>query len=142
MDNELGLTLVKNFEGCRLKAYLDAVGIWTIAWGRTTNVRKGDTCTQAQADEWLANEFKHFETRVRALVGDRPTTANQLGALTSFAYNCGIGALASSTLLKKHRGGYYAAAKLEFAKWTKGGGKTLPGLVKRRAAEAELYASR
>jgi lysozyme len=134
--------IVKRFEGCKLKAYKCPAGIWTIAYGRTTNVKPGDTCTQRQADDWLEAEFDEFELRVQSLIGKAPTTDNQLIALVSFAYNVGIGALAGSTLLKKHRGGYHAAAKLEFAKWTKGGGKVLPGLVKRRAAEAELYASR
>jgi len=68
-------------------------------------------------------------------------TQGQFDALVSFAFNLGIGALAKSTLLKKHLVGDYAGAAREFAKWKFGGGKVLAGLVKRRAAEARLYRS-
>lgn len=75
------------------------------------------------------------------LLGKAKVSANQLGALVSFAYNLGIGALAKSTLLKKHLAGDYTGAAREFPKWKFGGGRVLPGLVKRRAAEVALYLS-
>lgn len=114
-------------------------GVPTIGYGRTTGVRLGQKITQAQADAWLVQEYDTFEAQVRALV-KVPLTANQLGALTSFAYNLGVGALRSSTLLKKLNAGDYQGAGAEFAKWVKAGGKTLTGLVRRRAAEAALFA--
>lgn len=86
-------------------------------------------------------EYDAFETAVLKLLGNAKVSSNQLGALVSFAYNLGSGALAKSTLLKKHLAADYAGAAKEFARWTKGGGKVLPGLVKRRAAEATLYLS-
>ncbi|MDH2135118.1 lysozyme [Sphingobium yanoikuyae] len=112
-----------------------------MGWGRTTKVKAGDACTQKQADAWLIEEYDAFETAVLKLLGKAKTTANQLGALVSFAYNLGIGALAKSTLLTKHLVGDYAGAAREFAKWKFGGGRVLPGLIKRRAAEAALYLS-
>ncbi len=68
-------------------------------------------------------------------------TQAQFDAMVGFAFNCGEAALKSSTLLKKHLAGDHAGAAKEFARWNKGGGKVLPGLVKRRAAEAALYMS-
>jgi lysozyme len=133
-----GLGLIKQFEGCRLTAYLCPAGVWTIGWGRTTNVKRGDTCTQAQADAWLVAEYDAFERRVRALV-KVPLTTNQLGALVSFAYNVGTGALASSTLLRLLNAGQYEAAAQQFARWNKAGGRVLSGLTRRRKAEAELF---
>jgi lysozyme len=75
------------------------------------------------------------------LLGKAKVSANQLGALVSFAYNIGSGALAKSTLLKKHLAADYAGVACEFPKWKFGGGQVLPGLIKRRAAEAALYLS-
>ncbi|MEV5030969.1 lysozyme [Sphingobium sp. LMC3-1-1.1] len=133
-----GLDLIKQFEGCKLTAYQCPAKVWTIGYGRTTNVKKGDTCTQAQADAWLVEEYDAFEKKVRALV-KVPVSDNQLGALVSFAYNVGVGNLASSTLLKKLNAGDYASAAGQFPKWNKAGGVILAGLVRRRAAEALLF---
>lgn len=133
-----GLSIIRQFEGCKLKAYLCPAGVWTIGWGRTTNVKRGDICSQEQADKWLVQEYDAFEKKVRALV-KVPVTANQLGALVSFAYNIGTGALGSSTLLKKLNAGDYVGAAGQFARWNKAGGRVLAGLTKRRAAEAALF---
>ncbi len=134
-----GLPIIRTFEGCRLKAYRCPANIPTIGWGRTTNVRMGDTCTQVQADQWLEDEYDAFETGVRKLIGKSKVTDHQLGALVSFAYNVGLSALKSSTLLRKHLLGDYAGAAAEFARWNKAAGNVLAGLTKRRAAEARLY---
>ena len=133
-----GLSIIRQFEGCKLKAYICPAGVWTIGWGRTTNVKLGDICSQEQADKWLVQEYDAFEKKVRALV-KVPVTANQLGALVSFAYNIGTGALGSSTLLKKLNAGDYVGAAGQFARWDKAGGRILAGLTKRRAAEAALF---
>lgn len=130
--------LIKNFEGCRLKAYKCPAGIWTIGYGRTTNVREGDTCTQEQADKWFDEEYSRYEKQVKNLV-KVPVNENQLGALTSFSYNCGVGALKTSTLLKKLNNKDYKGASEEFLKWTRAGNKVLAGLTKRRNAEKALF---
>lgn len=139
-SSRAGLSLIKQFEGCRLTAYLCPAGVWTIGWGRTTNVKRGDTCTQAQADAWLVQEYDAFEKKVGGLVRV-PVTANQLGALVAFAYNVGVGALGASTLLRLLNAGHADQAAAQFGRWNKAGGKVLAGLTKRRAAEAALFSS-
>lgn len=130
--------LIKSFEGCRLKAYKCPAGVWTIGYGRTTNVKEGDTCTQEQADIWFEEEYRRFKNNVKKLV-KVSINANQLGALTSFAYNCGIGALQESTLLRKLNRGDFSGASNEFLRWNKAGGKELAGLTKRRKAEQKMF---
>jgi lysozyme len=135
--------LVRHFEGCKLAAYPDpgtGGSPWTIGWGATgAGIRKGVVWTQAQADARLATDFAKKAADVSAIIGSAPTTANQFDALCSFAYNCGLGDLRSSTLLKKHLAGHFTEAAAEFGKWNKAAGHVLPGLTKRRAAEAALY---
>lgn len=139
------LDLIKQFEGCRLSAYPDPGSggdPWTIGWGSTgAGIAKGATWTQAQADMRLAQDVTKFAAGVDAALGGAPVTAKQKGALVSFAYNVGIGAMQSSTLLKKHKAGDYAGARGEFAKWNKAAGKVMAGLTRRRAAEAAVYGS-
>jgi lysozyme len=137
-SSRAGLGLVKTSEGCKLTAYLCPAGIPTIGYGRTRGVKLGQSCTQAQADAWVEQEYDEFEAGVRKLV-KVPLTANQLGALTSFAYNLGLGNLASSTLLRLLNQGDYAGAAAQFARWNKAAGRVLAGLTKRRAAEAALF---
>ena len=136
------LSLIKRFEGCRLTAYPDPGSggdPWTIGWGSTgEGIRKGVSWTQAQADARLAQDVAKFAKGVDHLVTS-PTQPHQRGALISFAYNVGLGALKGSTLLRKHNAGDYAGAAAEFARWDKAAGKTLAGLTKRRAAEAAVY---
>lgn len=132
--------LIKSFEGLRLKAYLCPAGVPTIGYGSTgRDIKLGMVWTIVQADGRLRADVASFSLGVRALLGKIVTSQGELDALVSFAYNCGLGALKGSTLLKKHLKGDKAGAKLEFGKWVKGGGKVLPGLVRRRAAEAALY---
>lgn len=144
------LDLIKRFEGCavklpdgRVKAYPDPGtngDPWTIGWGSTgADIHPGTVWTQAQCDERLAQDAQRFANAVQAMLGNAPTTRGQFDALTSFAYNLGPANLAKSTLLKKHLAGDYAGARDEFSKWNKAGGKVMPGLTKRRAAEAAMY---
>lgn len=133
-----GLALIKKYEGCKLTAYKCPAGVWTIGYGRTTNVKEGDTCSQAQADAWLIEEYDRFESQVRKLVSVLLNEA-QLGALVSFTYNVGVGAFKSSTLLKMLNAGDYVGASLQFARWNKAGGKVLKGLTNRRLAETALF---
>jgi lysozyme len=133
--------LIADFEGCRLTAYLCPAGVPTIGYGATgPDVRLGLTWTLAQANARFVVDLARFGGSVDRLLEAAPTTQGQFDALVSFAYNLGIGALGKSTLLKDHKAGLYAAAKGQFALWNRSGGTVLPGLVKRRAAEAALYA--
>lgn len=137
-----GLGLIRQFEGCRLSAYLCPAKVPTIGWGFTTwngkKVQLGQKITQAEADAALIKEYDDYEAKVRALV-KVPVSANQLGALVSFTFNVGVGALRSSTLLKMLNAGNYAGTAQQFARWDKAGGRVLTGLTKRRAAEAALF---
>lgn len=135
--------LVKQFEGCVLKAYPDPGSggdPWTIGYGHTgAEVKRGVTWTQAQADAALGADLAHFDAGVTALIGTAPTTQGQFNALVDFAFNVGLGNLKSSTLLKLHNAGDHAGAAGQFARWNKASGKVLNGLVKRRTAEARIY---
>lgn len=137
------LTLIKQFEGCKLTAYPDPGSggdPWTIGWGATgPGIRKGVTWTQAQADARLVEDVAKFADGVRKLVGTARTNDNQLGAMISLAYNIGLGNFGKSTLLKMHRAGDYAGAAKQFAVWNKAAGRVMDGLTRRRAAEAAVY---
>lgn len=138
-----GINLIKGFEGLRLKAYDDGVGVWTIGYGTIrylngVRVKKGDTCTDAQAEQYLRNDLVTFENAINRLV-KVSLTQNQFDALASFTYNLGEANLSSSTLLKKLNSKDYKGAAAEFLKWNKAGGKVLGGLIKRRQAEMKLF---
>lgn len=138
--------LVKKFEGCELKAYQCPAGIWTIGFGSTRYedglaIRKGDTITQAKAELLLEVTLIRFIKEVEKMVKSN-INQNQKDALTDFAYNCGIGNLNSSTLLKKvNANPNDVTIKDEFLKWNKAKGVVLNGLTKRRQAEVNLYFS-
>jgi GH24 family phage-related lysozyme (muramidase) len=140
-----GIALIKGFESCDLHAYPDpgtGGDPWTIGWGTTRYangkpVRPGDTVTQAEADALLNNDLVRFERQVTRAIGNAPTSQNQFDALVSFDYN--TGELLSSTLLRLHNAGDYAGAAREFGRWVHSDGKVLPGLIHRRAEEANLY---
>lgn len=133
-----GIKLIKQFEGCHLTAYKCPGGKWTIGYGHTARVKQGQKITQAQADKFLKADLKTFENAVNSCVKVN-ITQNQFDALVSFAYNCGAGALKTSTLLKKLNKKDYSGAAKEFPKWNKSNGKVLNGLVKRRVAEMDLF---
>lgn len=138
-----GINLIKEFEGVRLKAYRCPADVWTIGVGHTSAagppvVKAGMEITNAQAMKILANDLVKFEDGVDSAV-KVPLKQNQFDALVSFAFNVGLGALAKSTLLRKLNAGQYDAVPAELMKWTKAGGKELPGLVRRRRAEAALW---
>lgn len=137
--NEAGLNLIKSFEGLKLKAYKCPAGIWTIGYGSTgKDVVEGLQWTQAQAEERLKADIAKFEEGVsKALL--LPATSNQFSAMVCFAYNVGLGNFRSSTLLRCFNKHNADGAALEFMKWTKAGGVELPGLVRRRKAESDLF---
>lgn len=138
-----GVELIKSAEGCRLTAYQCPAGIWTIGWGHTgPDVRPGMTITQGQADALLAADIRRFADGVRSACRV-PPTALQLAAMVSLSYNIGLRAFRESTALRFHNVKEYDSAAKAFGLWSKarvdGRLVELPGLVKRRAAEAALY---
>ena len=134
-----GIKLIQGFEGLRLKAYQDSVGVWTIGYGHTgSDVTPGLVINQAQADALLARDLERFETGVTRLV-QVPLNQNQFDALVSFSYNLGLGSLQGSTLLRLLNADDYAGAAAQFPRWNKAGGKELPGLTRRRAAEQAMF---
>lgn len=136
---EKGLKMLKAFEGCRLKAYKDAVGVWTIGYGHTQGVHEGMTITQEEADKMLKADVVVFESQVNCMV-TRKLTPYQLDALTSLCYNIGRRNLGNSTLLKRiNANATEAVIRKEWMRWVYAGGKVLPGLVARREAEANHY---
>jgi lysozyme len=135
--NDAGRKIVMDNEGCRLVAYKCPAGIWTIGYGHTGDVKQGDKITQHQAETILEYDLERFEVAVGKLCPN--ANGNQFSALVSFSFNVGIEALKKSTLLRKFLAGAPLSAADEFGKWVNGGGKRLPGLVKRRAAEKALF---
>ena len=138
-----GIDLICNFEGKRLVAYDDGVGVWTIGFGTTIypngiKVKKGDVCTEAQAKAYMAHDLKKFELAVNNAV-TVPLNQNQFDALVSLAYNIGTNAFKNSTLVKKLNAGEYRGAANQFDMWVNAGGKRMQGLVNRRAKEKVLF---
>lgn len=135
--NAKGLNLVKEFEGCMLTAYVDAVGIWTIGYGNTSHAKKGLTITQTQAEAWLKEDLKTAEKAVEKWQAHYSFNENEASALISFTFNCGAGSL--NNLVKNG-----SRTKAEIARYitlyNKGiNGKVLAGLTRRRKAEKELF---
>lgn len=137
ISNE-GLDLIRAHEGCRFSAYQDSVGVWTIGYGHTRGVKEGDTCTQAQADEWLKLDVLVAEQCVMQAV-TVPLTQGEFDALVSFTFNLGCRALKNSTLLKMLNDSNYDGAAAEFSKWNHAGGVVLAGLTARREAERQRF---
>jgi lysozyme len=135
---EILLQKLMEMEGLRLEAYEDAAGVPTIGYGHTKNVRMGDKISEYWAKEMLREDIEEAEWQVKELGVAK--TEGQLDALVSFVFNLGIGRLNTSTLLKVIRnGGSMQQIKKEFKRWVYGGGKQLPGLVKRREWEAKRF---
>ncbi|MEG1856302.1 MAG: lysozyme, partial [Acinetobacter sp.] len=138
-----GVDLICSFEGKRLFAYDDGVGVWTIGFGTTVypngiRVKKGDTCTEAQAKAYMQNDLKKFEQAVNGAV-NIPLNQNQYDALVSLTYNIGAAAFSKSTLVKKLNAGDIQGAADQFDVWINAGGKRMQGLVNRRAKEKALF---
>lgn len=134
-----GLALIKEFEGLRLKAYRCPAGVATIGYGWTKGVRMGDVWTVQKAEEMLVEGVKPYAATVAKAIGKTPTTQNEFDSMVSFCYNVGEGAFRKSSVLRYHVRGQKKFAAEAFMKWVKGGGRTLPGLVRRRRSERALY---
>ena len=136
-----GLSLIKKFEGCKLVAYKCSAGVWTIGYGHTTGVKKGDVCTQEEAEKLLRGDIFKFEEYVQDSV-KVDLDQSQFDALVAWTFNLGPGNLRSSTMLKKLNNGEYESVPFEMRRWNKAGGKTLDGLIRRRQAESLLFESK
>lgn len=138
--SDAGREFIKEHEGCKLTAYQDSVGVWTIGVGHTLGVFEGQTIDQAEADRLLAADLVSAE---KCINNSFPfgLTQNQFDALTSFVFNLGCAALRNSTLLRKLTEGDDVGASEEFLKWNHAGGRVVAGLTTRRADEKELFLS-
>lgn len=134
-----GLALTEQFEGCRLSAYQDQVGVWTIGYGHTgPGVGPGLTITQDQANALLLSDIAAAASYVNQTV-TVPIQQNQFDALVDFAFNLGRAALGNSTLLRLVNAGNFAGAEAQFPLWDHAGGQVVAGLLRRRQAEAAMF---
>lgn len=141
--SEEGIALICGFEGLRLSAYNDGVGVWSIGFGTTRYpdgrmVKRGDFCTLPQAKAYMAHDLEKFAFVVKNVVMVR-LTQQQFDALVSLTYNIGIKAFKESTLLKLLNKGDYQAASAQFEVWNRAGGRILQGLINRRQVERKLF---
>ena len=134
-----GLALIKKFEGLELNAYQCAAGVWTIGYGHTKGVFEGQTIQKAEADEMLVEEMDEYEKAVNDAV---TISIDQCmyDALVSWTYNLGPTNLKNSGMLKVLNQGRYDLVPDEMRRWNKANGIVLDGLIKRREAEAQLFA--
>lgn len=136
--SQKGIDLIKEFEGCKLRAYLCPAGVWTVGVGHTQGVKAGTTITMAQAEQFLKDDIKPIERLLNGMGINY--TQGQFDALTSFVFNLGQGNFKSSTMYK-----YIVAKKSDIeitdqmVKWHNAGGKPLLGLKRRRAKEANMF---
>lgn len=135
----IGRRLIKIFEGYRSEAYICPAGKWTIGYGHTRGVKEGDTCTKAQADEFLKEDLLEAENTVNTQNLD--INQHQFDALVSLVYNIGSGNFQESTLLKMLKSDTIARDSLKeaWSRWKYAGGEVQKGLIRRRAAEWSLY---
>jgi lysozyme len=137
--SKTGLALTEQFEGCRLTAYQDQVGVWTIGYGHTgPDVTPGLTITQQQAEDLLASDVSSAASAVNNFVTVQ-LTQNEFDALVDFVFNLGSGAFAKSTLLRSLNAGQFATAAAQFDEWDHAGGAVVAGLLRRRQAETNLF---
>jgi lysozyme len=138
-----GLDLVKTFEGFRAKSYRCPAGVWTIGYGHTSmagkpDVKPGMVISKAEGERILMNDLRVYEAGVRSAIKVN-LTPNQYSACVSLCYNIGVGAFRRSSVARFCNRSQWKNAADAFALWNKAGGKVLPGLVRRRAAEAALF---
>lgn len=133
-----GIQLTEKFEGARLIAYLDQVGVPTIGYGHTRGVKLGDSCSQEEAEKWLMEDVQNCELCINFRV-TVPLTQGEFDALVDFCFNLGCGSLSNSTLLKRLNSSDFVGAVAEFEKWDHAGGKMVAGLLRRRIEEKEEF---
>lgn len=137
--SDKGANFIKSKEGLRLKSYKHDGDVWTIGYGHTLGVKQGDTCTKSEADSWFLSDVKTAENVVNKQ--NLTLSQNQFDALVSFAFNIGIGAFASSNLLKLIKSGASESTIKQWwsTHWISVAGTQLQGLVTRRTEEANLF---
>lgn len=135
-----GEQLTESFEGCRLTAYQDQVGVWTIGYGHTAGVVPGQTITADQAQAFLEADTAWAVAFVNAHVKTQ-LTQGEFDALVDFTFNLGVGNVSHSTLLALVNQGNFAAAAEQFERWDKAGGVVVAGLLRRRQAEEAEFKS-
>lgn len=133
------------FEGYRERSYDDGVGVQTVGFGTTrrddgTPVQKGDRLDPVRAVVALQREADQHAKELAACIGEVPLAKHEWDAYVSWAYNVGTGAACRSTLVRKLKQNPpdYAGACAELLRWTRAGGRELPGLVRRRQAEYRM----
>jgi len=136
--SEEGKALIKKFEGCKLDSYRCSANVATIGYGHTKDVIDGDSCTQDEAGQMLADDLTEFEGYVDKLV-TVDLEQNQFDALVAWTFNLGPTNLKSSTMLRVLNEGKKSEVPAQMKRWNKAGGKTLDGLIRRREAESLLW---
>ena len=144
--NAAGLDLIKRWEGLRLTAYKDAVGIWTIGYGHTAEAgppapKAGMKITDEEAEDILKRDLRQYERAVTKAVSIVPSS-NQFAAMTSLCFNIGPGNFAKSSVVRLLNAGKPREAADAFLLWKKAGGKVLKGLTARREDEKKLFLTR
>jgi lysozyme len=138
---DTAIQLVKQFEGCKLNAYIDANGYPTIGYGhKLVGATKASSITEEEAQTLLEQDLQIATLAVQRLTSV-PLNDQQLSALIDFVYNLGAGTYQHSTLRMKLNRGEYKAAAEEFKKWVYAGSIKLPGLIRRRQLEADIFRS-
>ena len=132
--SQTGIKLIEEFEGCRLTAYQDSVGVWTIGYGHTKNVKRGQVITREQAEHYLIQDVAKAEKNVNSFDSKYHWNQNQFDALVSFAFNIG-----SINQLTANGTRTIAQISDKILQYNKAGGKELPGLTRRRKAERLLF---
>ena len=139
MWRDLARKIICEFEGCAFRAYQDQGGVWTCGWGSTGSDIGPDTVfTQAEADARLDAHLQEVYDQVKILVKQN-LSQPQIAALICFVYNVGSGNFSKSTLLACVNAGHYDDAANEFQRWDKDKGVQIPGLLRRRLAERDLF---
>ena len=132
-----GIAFLRDAEGCKLTAYKDGGGVWTIGVGSTKGVKPGQTITQFEADELLAMDLEDHD--ITPFLRDAPTKQCEFDAMTSLAFNIGLERFRNSTVLKRHKLGNRMGAANAFLLWHFDNGKPVAGLMRRRERERRYY---
>jgi lysozyme len=136
--NKASLSLIESFEGLKLSAYQDSVGVWTIGWGHTKGVKRGQKITREEAEGFLREDLAEaahgVEKAIKVDISD-----NEFGACVSLAFNIGVGAFAGSSIVRYINRNQFDRAADAFLNWNHAGGKVMPGLTRRRQAERKLF---
>jgi len=140
--HDQGVKFIQSFEALKLKAYKDSVGVWTIGWGHTRDVEKGDRITEEEAEKFIVEDIKVAEADINRFV-EVELSENEFSALTSWVFNLGGGNLKTSTMLRRLNEGKKKEAANEMLRWDKakvdGRMITLRGLTRRREAERIMF---